>query len=110
MKIGVNMEKRTFERHFQKASIVCACFNTNKYCPAKMLNYGEGGLYFESGFPFKPRTCIYIRVEKILPIASGYPLHHGLRSSTIGEVKWCQEISDSESYKYGIGVKYYEPY
>ncbi len=104
------MEKRTFERHFQEASIICAYFNTNKYCSAKMLNYGEGGLYFESEFPFKPRTCIYIRVEEFSPIAFGSPLHHGLRTTTLGEVKWCKEISGTESYKYGIGVRYYEPY
>jgi hypothetical protein len=110
MKRGVNMEKRTFDRYNQEARLVCTYFNTNKYCQAKMLNYCEGGLYFESEFPFKPRTCIYIRLEEYFPMASGSPLHDGFRTATLGEVKWCKELSGTESYKYGVGVRYYEPY
>ena len=110
MKMGINMEKRTFERHFKEASIVCAFFNSNKYCEARMLNYCEGGLYFESAFPFKPGTSIYIRIEEFSRKASHSPLYRGYRTVTLGEVKWCKEVSDSESYKFGIGVRYYEPY
>ena len=108
--MGAKMEKRTFDRHFQEASIVCAFFNTNKYCDAKMLNYCEGGLYFESEFAFKPGTSIYIRIEELSQKASDSPLRHGYRTVTLGEVKRCKEISSTESYRYGVGVRYYEPY
>ena len=103
-------EKRTFDRHKKGASIICAFLNTNKYYQGKMRNYGEGGLFFESKFAFKPGTSIYIRIEGFSKKASNSPLHHGCRTVTLGEVKWCEEILDTESYKYGIGVKYYEPY
>ena len=108
--MGGNIEKRIFKRHNHKAIIICAYFNTNKYCRAKMLNYCEGGLYFESEFPFKPRSCIYIRLEEFSPITSGSPRHCGARTTTLGEVQWCKELSGTESIKYGIGVRYYEPY
>ena len=104
------MEKRTLDRHCQEARLVCAYFNTNKYSQAKMLNYCEGGLYFESELAFKPGTSIYIRIETFLLEGSESPLRHGFRTTTLGEVKWCREISGTESYNFGIGVKYYEPY
>jgi hypothetical protein len=109
-KMGVNMEKRTSDRHNREARLVCAYFNTNKYCHAKMLYYGDDGLYFESEFAFKPKTTIYIRVEQLSQEASESPLQHGFRTVTLGEVKWCKEIPDPEFYRYGVGVSYYEPY
>lgn len=108
--IGANMEKRKFDRYFQEARLVCSFFNTNQYFHAKMLNYCEGGLYFESEFGFKPGTNIYIRIEEFSKRTSDLPLHNGYRTVTIGEVKWCEEIPSKDPYKYGIGIRYYEPY
>jgi hypothetical protein len=108
--VGAKMEKRTFDRHNQEARIVCAYLNTNEYCQAKLLNYCEGGLYFESEIAFKVRASIYIRIKEFSQEASESPLHDGFRTTTLGEVKWCKEISDTGFYKFGIGVKYYEPY
>jgi hypothetical protein len=105
-----NIEKRKFERHFHEARLVCCHFSTNKYCQAKMLNYCEGGLYFESEFGFKPGTDLYIRIEEHVKRTTGSPLHNGYRTVTIGEVKWCEKVPTKDPYKYGIGIKYYEPY
>jgi hypothetical protein len=110
MKRSVNMEKRTVDRHFHEARLVCAYFNTNTYYQAKMLNYCQGGLYFESELAFRPGTNIYIRIEEFSQEASKSPFHNGFRTTTLGEVKWCKEISGAKSCKFGIGVKYYEPY
>jgi hypothetical protein len=102
-------ENRTFDRYHRVASITCAYFNTDKYFSAKMYNYSEGGLYFESECPFKPGSDILIRVEK--SAAGTYPaaLNEGYRTITIGEVKWCMEIPCAESGRYGVGIKYCEP-
>ncbi len=108
--IVANMEKRKFDRHFQEARLVCGYFNTNQYCHAKMLNYCEGGLYLESEFGFKPGANIYIRIIELSKRTAGSQLHCGCRTVTVGEVKRCEEILSTESYKYGIGVRYYEPY
>ena len=108
--IGSNMEKRKSDRHFLEARLVCGYFNTNQYYHAKMLNYCDGGLYFESDFRFKPGSDLYIRIEEHLKRTTDSPLHKGYRSVTIGEVKWCEEIPSKDPYKYGIGIRYYEPY
>jgi hypothetical protein len=101
-------EKRSSGRHYREVPITVAYFNTNSYRTAKMLNYSEGGIYFESDFEFHPRTSIYIRIEKKGPDLPEPKIHNGFRSVALGEVKWCQEIKKGESGKYGIGVKYYE--
>jgi len=98
-------EKRSCDRHYQEVPITVAYFNTNRYRSAKMLNYGEGGIYFESDFAFQPRTSIYIRIAKKMTDLPECKIHNGFRSVALGEVKWCKEM---ESSKYGIGVKYYE--
>jgi hypothetical protein len=101
-------EKRSCERHCQEFPITVAYFNTNRYYFATMLNYSEGGVYFESDVEFQPRTSIYIRIEKEIEDLAGGEIHNGFRSVALGEVKWCKGIDKAESGKYGIGVKYYE--
>jgi hypothetical protein len=104
------MEKRKFDRHRHEADLVCAFFNSNKYCRAKMVNYCEGGCCFETIVDYKPGASIYLRIEDFSKKASKLPLHNGFRTATLGEVKWCKEIPGLESNQYGIGVKYYQPY
>jgi hypothetical protein len=107
---GSNMEKRKSDRHFLEARLVCGYFNTNQYYHAKMLNYCDGGLYFASEFAFKPEASIYIRIEEFSQRTSGSSLRIGYRTVTLAEVKRCEEISGTECYRYGIGVRYYQPY
>ena len=104
------MEQRIFERHCHEAELVCAFFNSNNYCQAKMVNYCEGGCCFETGVEYKPGTSIYLRIEDFSKKASGIPIRNGFRTATLGEVKWCKEIPGAKSNKYGIGIKYYQPY
>jgi hypothetical protein len=103
-------EKRASDRHKLEARIVCAYFNRNQYCRAKMLNYCEGGLYFRSKFAFKPGASIFIRTEEFSPGTSDSSLRNGYRTITLAEVKRCEELSGAKFYKYGIGVRYYQPY
>jgi hypothetical protein len=110
MIMGDTNDKRIFDRHHQEACIICAYFNGNEYCRAKMLNYCEGGLYFESELAFKPGASIYIRIVEFSQRTSESSLHNGYRTITLAEVKRCEELSDTEFYKYGIGARYYQLY
>lgn len=104
-------EKRSCERHYQEAQITVAYFNTSRHYLATMLNYSEEGLYFESDFAFKSGTSIFIRLEKRLTDLSEDKIHYGFRSATLGKVKWCREVHNGESFRYGTGIRYYElPY
>ena len=102
-------EKRASDRHNQEATITWSYFNTNEYFRAKMINYSEGGLRIESEFKLQPGATIFIRLDKVLPNLSDHKLHDGFRTVTLGETKWCNEIHVAGSYKYGIGIRFYEP-
>jgi hypothetical protein len=52
-----------------------------------MVNYSEGGLYFESQTPLKSGSSIHIKVEESSSTTAGSPPHYGFRTLTLGEVK-----------------------
>jgi hypothetical protein len=103
-------EKRSRDRHNQKAYIAWTFFNTDHFFRGKLLNYSESGLCFESEFKLRPGATIYIRLDKFSPDPYNCKLHEGFRTVTLGEAKWCKEIYVVGSHKYAIGVKYFQPY
>jgi hypothetical protein len=103
-------EKRDCDRYDQEALISWSYFNTTNFFNAKLLNYGENGLFFESEFKLQPGVGIYIRLDKLLPKHSDDKLHEGFRTVTLGETRWCNEILATGLHKYAIGINYYQPY
>ena len=101
------MEKRVEKRHNCKASIIYNCFNREIIFNAEMLNYSEGGMYFESDSFFKEGTNIFFKMKKCLFDSSDPEPCNGLRTVSLAEVRWWKEISDEDSAHFGIGVKYY---
>ena len=108
------MEKRACERQYCEGNIACTSFNsnfgTNQYRPAKVLNYSQDGIYFESDYAFKPRTYIFLRGEGKSSQSANSSQFDCFRTAAVGEVKWCNETSSDSFYKYGFGLKYCEPY
>ena len=105
-----SIEKRISDRHRFQADMICAVFNTDKYFPARMGNYGQGGLYFESATAVKPGTTLFIRLSDCPVEDSACRLSEGFRTTTLGEVRWCAKLAYEDSPAYGFGVKYYQPY
>ena len=101
------MEKRVEKRYNCKASIIYNCFNKENIFHAEMLNYSEGGMYFESDSFFKEGINIFFKINKCLFDASDPETCNGLRTVSLAEVRWWKEISGEDSSHFGIGVKYY---
>ena len=102
--------KRNCDRYDQEALISWSYFNAENFFNAKLLNYSESGLCFESEIELQPGAEIYIRLDKLLPDPNGNRLHEGFRTVTLGEAKWCKQMDAIGSRKYAIGIRYYEPY
>jgi hypothetical protein len=105
------MEKRAKRRCSFEAVVTCAHFNSDRFYRAKTTNHSRDGLHFESDFPLKPGSGIYIRVENYTPDAS-IPKNcccGGLRRVALAEVKWCKEMPGKDEGYYQIGLKYHEP-
>lgn len=95
------------------ASITCTYFNSNRFYSAKTTNHSKEGLLFESDFPLKPGASVYIRVDDLSFDASGdasgskVSSHSELRTLSLAQVRWCEEIPDPAGNYYKIGLKYY---
>ena len=66
---------------------------------ARMLNYSDGGIYFESNGEFQQGTKIYICIQK-----SPYYQSTGILKYFYGEVIWRRELIRSNS-NYGYGIQ-----
>lgn len=102
-------EKRASERRACNALISFSHFNKILSYDAKILNYGAGGMCFQSSHFLRPGAVVCIRLKEGQSFASLEDNGNGLRSISLAEVKWCNEVPDTESITYGVGVKYQPP-
>ncbi len=101
------MKKRADKRHICDASIIFNHFNKENAFNAKVLNYSEYGMYFESDSFFKEGTNIFFKIKSCLFSVSDPEFYEGPRTESLAEVRWCKEISSEDPSRFGIGVKYY---
>lgn len=72
---------------------------------ALMLNYSEGGVYFEISDPLCPGSYIMIKTDDnsaIDPVGSGTWQHRR------AEIRWCQEMAPGDSTRFGCGALFVE--
>ncbi len=104
-------EKRAGKRCDYEAAVTCTYFNSDRFYRAKTTNHSRGGLYFESAFPFKPGSTIFIRIENYTPEASVTKICGcgGIPHIALAEVKWCKDLPGTDAAHYRVGLKYLEP-
>ncbi len=88
---------------------VFSYFDKNDCFDAQTLNHGPDGMCFKSRFGFGCADTLYIRVKEFHPHGPCTGACEGLRSATLAQVKWCEEIPDNCIPAYKVGVKYYAP-
>ncbi|OQY03713.1 MAG: hypothetical protein B6I22_11040 [Desulfobacteraceae bacterium 4572_123] len=103
------LEKRIHERRDYGAPIIVSIFNKKKFFDAQTLNNCTDGICFKSSTFLRPGTTVYLRVKKFLPDTSGTCAFEGLRAASLGEIKWCRELADTDAGTYEVGVKYPGP-
>ena len=110
-------KKRTDKRQVCNTKIKWAVFNRTtfnlgqeRFYRARVLNFSEGGLYFESEHPLKPGTTILFRLEVSRCGASGSEGYDCLRTISLAEIRWCQDLFRNGESCFGIGAKYHIPY
>ena len=111
MKAFENTDKdaRSGERHRHEVSVWCARLNTGSWLEAKTLNYSIEGMCVKSNVRFRPGTALLIRIDHWPPDVSYTGTFTALPTMTLGEVKWCRELSEKGFSSYDIGIKYFAP-
>ncbi len=103
--MGADLKRRSHERKNYRAPIMIAENDTEFYYRAKLYNYSEKGMYFESDFDPQPGSTIYIYMDNYTPTGSGPEIYKGYRA----KVMWRKEILDEYTFYYGIGAEISEP-
>ena len=101
-----NTEKRRLVRHKCEAAIEWSYFNKKVYFDAKLLNFSEGGIYFETDHDLKPGVTIFLKTNMFSSSNINSLDPERPRSVSLGEVKWRIDLSGSDQSYYGVGVRY----
>jgi len=98
----MNDEYRDNARFDHEAAILIENYPRGSYYHARMFNYSEGGMYFESNIPFRQGTIIIFGIEN-----SPFENCPGVYRA---KVKWCKKLPDKSSiYYYGVGAEFFKP-
>ncbi|MGE5256674.1 MAG: hypothetical protein ACM3KE_08400 [Hyphomicrobiales bacterium] len=101
-------EKRCEDRQKCDAAVEWAYFNKADFFSARLLNFSKGGSYFESPQSLIPGATILIRLQKDA-YRGGESASSHMRTTALGEVKWCRELQEKQPHRFGIGVRYHIP-
>ena len=97
-----NPEHRDNTRFPHEAPLTLENLEIGELHGARMFNFSDTGLYFESDYVIQPGTELYIGIANS-PYAAEPDVYECYRA----EVKWRKPLIKS-SYYYGYGVKYLE--
>ena len=98
----MNDEYRDNARFDHEAAILIENYPKGSYYHARMFNYSQGGMYFESNIPFRQGTTIIFGIEN-----SPFQNCPGVYRA---KVKWCKKLPDKSSvFYYGVGAEFLKP-
>ncbi|MCU0603617.1 MAG: PilZ domain-containing protein [Desulfobacterales bacterium] len=106
--MGARPEKRCEDRQECDAVVEWAYFNKADFFNARLLNFSGGGSYIECTQPLIPGATILIRLQACAA-SGGPPPIRNMRTTALGEVKWCRELPAQPPHRFGIGVRYHIP-
>ena len=106
--LTLNQDKRSYERFMSHAPVIFSIFGSkfHREYVSMTFNHSDGGLCIETAEAINPGTSLYIRRGKADADESYSPQWHYLRTSSLGEVRWCRELTDKFGTYYCVGVKY----
>ena len=107
-------EKRYHKRYQHAAPITFSHFSSRPQ-PAEshykgvILGHGAGGLQFKSAYALKPGAILLIKLERWDAPNLEWEAYSGMRTISLGQVKWCHPLEDEfgDGDGYMVGVKYF---
>jgi hypothetical protein len=103
-------ERRWVRRHCQRLPLTMSVFNQGSVMQAELVSYGLDGICVEAGHRILPGTSIHLRIDVCQAADVGKAILQGLRTTALGEVKWCRALGKGRQPLYRIGIRYYPYY
>jgi len=104
---GPSAERRRFCRHAQRLPLIMSVFNQGALFQAQMVNCSEEGLCAEACQRILPGTSLHLRIDASEAGTLQQAVFSELRTTAVGEVKWCRSIEEESSPCYRFGIRYY---
>ena len=104
--LAEHAEKRAHQRYNCEALIKWSYFNKDRLFDAKIVNFSKDGFSFETSSEIRPHATVFTRLETLFTRNMSLTEHEYLRTVSIGEVKWCQELSKEGQNYYVVGVRH----
>ncbi len=80
-------------------------FNKSHSHSARIVYYGDQGMCFMSDVSLAPVAVVCSRLKSTPRHDASESHGPGLRSLTLVEAKWCQEVADATHHHYRSGVQ-----
>ena len=93
-------------RYRCKSIIKWSLFNQTLFFDATLMNFSENGVYFETAHDLKPGTAIFLDMKTVCSDKINFKDHKRPRLVSLGEVKWCVNLSGEVHSNFGVGVSY----
>jgi hypothetical protein len=103
-------ERRRVRRHCLRLPLTMSVFNQGSVMPAQMVSYGQDGICAETHHRILPGTSIHLRIDVSQAADVGKAILQGLRTTALGEVKWCRTLGQGRGPLYRVGIRYYPHY
>jgi hypothetical protein len=104
--LAEHAERRVYQRYNCEALIKWSYFNEGRLFDAKIVNFSEDGFSFETYSEIRPHATIFTRLENLFTKDMSLSEMENLRTVSIGEVKWRQELSKDGLRYYLVGVRH----
>jgi hypothetical protein len=104
--LAEHAEKRAYQRYNCEALIKWSYFNKDRLFDAKIVNFSQDGFSFETSFEIRPHATIFTRLENLFTKNMSLSEYECLRTISIGEVRWCKELSKDGLSYYSVGVRH----
>ncbi len=94
-------EQRAFTRNEVEVSLQFKTPETEELAVTRLLNFCQGGIYFESHLPLVPGYEKTIVMPDLLAKSPDPDTYAGYRV----RIRWCDELKKLRDLRYGIGAK-----
>ena len=106
--LAEHAEKRAYQRYNCEGLIKWSYFNRDRHFDAKIVNFSKDGFSFETSYEISPHATIFTQLENLFTKNMSLSEQECLRTVSIGEVRWCQELSKDGLRYYLVGVRHSE--
>jgi len=105
--LAEDAEKRAYQRYNCDALIKWSYLNQDRLFDAKIVNFSKEGFSFETSSEISPQATIFTRLEYLFTKNMRLCEQECLRTVSIGEVRWRQELSKDGQRYYMVGFRHF---